>query len=133
MVTNAVGDVEGETKLIAASGALIFAMSRSSVDSPGFKKRSTWGKRRLRLEVSESTIQPIKAKVFWGLLCLSSLRESSLPMTRFSALCRTTQLLSTMRSASSIASECLCPNLSRLVASRSESALFIWQPMVQIW
>ena len=56
-----------------------------------------------------------------------------MPATLSSALCLTTQLLSTMTSASAAAVASPSPNWPSALSRRSESALFIWQPIVQIW
>ena len=76
-------------------------------------------------------MHPISATMRSGWLFFRGAIQARLLTTLSSAPWRTTQELSTMTSASAAFSTGSIPICSNAVPSRSESAVFIWQPMVQ--
>ena len=94
-------------------------------NSCGRMKRSAYGKRSSRASVLGPTMQPMRATTRSGFFCFMGFRLVSIPTTRSSALCLTTQLLRTTTSASrgdAAEERPICPSA---LSSRSESALFI--------
>ena len=78
-------------------------------------------------------MHPITARSRLGLVRLTVFSLPSSPVAVSSADCLTTQVLSTMTSASDISSSCCNPIADIPAETRSESATFIWQPTVQTW
>ena len=78
-------------------------------------------------------MQPVSASTASGRFLRRGWVRFSVPVTLSSADWRTTHEFSTTTSASPGRATGVRPSCSNADPKRSESAVFIWQPMVQMW
>ena len=115
----------GPTQPSGSTPALSPTMRMSGSNCWGCMKTSTYGNRARSSSLFGPTMQPMSARVTSGLRSFHGLRLVSMPTTRSSAFCRTTQELRMMTSASLAVGVHSRPSCSKPAPSRSESALFI--------
>ena len=77
-------------------------------------------------------MQPVRASTESGRFRRKGCVRFKVPVTLSSADCRTTQEFSTTKSASAGRDTAASPSCSSADPKRSESAVFIWQPIVQM-